>query len=189
MPTDTADEGESRRGRIQLLRRVVSRGAAHPIQVSVVRQTPLPRDDGTAGVSGFRDQVVFKVLLRCDGHVRDLRVPPGRYALRAREVPLGCNVQGQELIVDVDDVEPVCVLLRVGTYLQVYLAGFGGCLLPPSRHGTKAFYFDHVSPEAFAHELKGIPDQLKELAKRYGNNQHINSNNNHAHAASASASA
>jgi len=145
---------------LNLTRKMLERGALHPVQVSVVRLH--------AGLApGDDEEIVHKVLLHCDGVAREVRVPPGEYAVRAREVPLGCNVQSEELRLALTLDEPAYVVLRVGTSLQVLFAGFGGCLLPP-RHGSKAFYVDEVSAEAFKHELERAPEFLRRLAKKLG---------------------
>jgi hypothetical protein len=144
---------------LRLQRKVLARGALYPIQVSIV------------AIEDDRGETVCKrILLRCDGKNRDFKLKPGKYILRSREVPIGCNVQGGDFRFEIepDHPDPVCVMLRVGTTAQVLLAGMGGCLLP-GLISIKTFYFEHVSPEAFDHESKRAPAKLeKVMAKKLG---------------------
>ena len=136
---------------LRIQRKVLPRGALHPIQVSIV------------ALDADANEVVCKrILLRCDGRAREFKLKTGTYSLRSREVPIGCNIQGDEFRFIVDDnQDPVCVILRVGSFVQVNLAGLGGCLLPGAQ--MKAFYFDHVSPEAFDNELRKAPSKLEKI--------------------------
>jgi hypothetical protein len=158
MSTITTTTTTTKKGRIRLFRKILRRGFLHPIQISIIHLDEINRVE----------DIVHKLLLRSDGRDREIRVMPGTYILRAREVPLGCNIQGEELRIVVNEVDPVCVTLRTGSSLQVLLAGFGGCLFPiGSSLRNKAFYFDEVSMESFNNDLNKAPTYIATIEKSY----------------------
>lgn len=117
---------------LKIHRRVKSQFFLHPVQVSVVQ---VFKNEATGAVD--EEKIVAKLLMRCDGQSRELKVEPGYYAFRAREIPLGCNYQSEEMLVKMTSTDPTCVILKVGSSLQVLLAGFGGMLTPPQVQGEE----------------------------------------------------
>lgn len=102
---------------IKVFRRISKQGFKYPIQVTILRiYNTYPETD----------EIICKLILKCDGESREVKVEQGKYRFLARELPLGCNVQSKELDVEVSPLDPTCVILKPGTPLQQLLSGFGG---------------------------------------------------------------
>ena len=102
---------------IKIFRRIAKQGFKYPIQVTILRVFDTYPET---------DQIICKLILKCDGESREVKVEKGKYRFLAREMPLGCNVQSKELDIQISPLDPTCVILKPGSSLQQLLSGFGG---------------------------------------------------------------